>query len=106
MKKYIVYDNTDHKVGIPFNSYKEAETYKIIYGRQDWKIRLINIISRRKSTERQKAAVEFIEMWCGVEFQGNIDDFYEVSDFIADYLVVAKEIADDARASYYSNFDF
>ena len=38
MKKYIVYDSTDHKVGIPFTSYKEAEAYKVIYGRPDWKI--------------------------------------------------------------------
>lgn len=36
MKKYIVYDTTDHPVGVPFNTWEDAETYKIVYGRPDW----------------------------------------------------------------------
>ena len=102
MKKYIVYDNTGNKVGIPFNSYKEAETYKIIFGRPDWKVSLIHVESSRKSTERQRRAVEFIEFWCDMKYQGNINDFYEVSDFLSDYLIIAKDIASDAESSYFS----
>lgn len=102
MKRYIVYNTVGDKVGIPFASYKEAEVYKAVYGKPDWKIRLIHVASSRKSTEKQKAAVEFIELWCDIKYQGDINDFYEVSDFLSDYLVIAKEVADDASASYNS----
>ena len=34
--------------------------------------------------------------------EGNINDFYEVSDFLADYLDTAKEIAEDATSAYWS----
>ena len=43
-----------------------------------------------------------VEEWCDITFEGNINDFYEVSDFLADYLDTAKEIAEDAAASYWS----
>lgn len=91
MKKYIVYDTTGNPVGVPFNTWKDAETYKIVYGRPDWTVKLAHIHIDRKSTERQRRAVSF---------EGNINDFYEVSDFLADYLDTAKEIAEDAAASY------
>ena len=100
MKKYIVYDTTGNPVGVPLNTWEDAETYKMIYGRPDWIIRLSIIRIDRKSTERQRRAVSFVEEWCNISFEGNIDDFYEVSDFLADYLDTAKEIAEDADASY------
>lgn len=102
MKKYIVYDTTSSPVGVPFNTWKEAETYKIVYGRPDWTIKLVSIHIDRKSTERQRRAVSFVEEWCNISFEGNINDFYEVSDFLADNLDIAKEIASDAEASYWS----
>lgn len=102
MKKYIVYDTTDHPVGVPFNTWEDAETYKIVYGRPDWPIKLVTIERKRRSTEKQKKAVSFIEEWCDVPFGGNINNFYEVSDFIGDYLDTAKEIAADAASSYWS----
>ena len=102
MKKYIVYDTTGNPVGVPLNTWEDAETYKMIYGRPDWIIRLSIIRIDRKSTERQRRAVSFVEEWCNISFEGNIDDFYEVSDFLADYLDTAKEIAEDADASYWS----
>lgn len=102
MKKYIVYDTTDHPVGVPFNTWKDAETYKIVCGRLDWTVKLAHIHIDRKSTEKQRRAVSFVEEWCNVSFEGNINDFYEVSDFLADYLDTAKEIASDAAASYWS----
>ena len=38
----------------------------------------------KKSSEKQKNTVQFIENWCSITFEGNINDFYEVSDFISD----------------------
>ena len=102
MKKYIVYDATGNPVGVPFNTWEDAETYKMIYGRPDWIVRLSIIHIDRKSTERQRRAVSFVEEWCNISFEGNIDNFYEVSDFLADYLDTAKEIAEDATSAYLS----
>lgn len=102
MKKYIVYDTTGNPVGVPFNTWKDAETYKIVCGRLDWTVKLAHIHIDRKSTEKQRRAVLFVEEWCNISFEGNINDFYEVSDFLADYLDTAKEIASDAAASYWS----
>ena len=102
MKKYIVYDTTGNPVGVPFNTWEDAETYKMIYGRPDWIVRLSIIRIDRKSTERQRRAVSFVEEWCNISFEGNIDDFYEVSDFLADYLDIAKEIAEDATSAHWS----
>lgn len=105
MKKYIVYDTTGNPVGVPFNTWEDAETYKMIYGRPDWIIRLSIIRIDRKSTERQRRAVSFVEEWCNISFEGNIDNFYEVSDFLADYLDIAKEIAEDATSAYWSTIN-
>ena len=102
MKKYIVYDTTGNPVGVPFNTWEDAETYKMSYGRPDWIVRLSIIRIDRKSTERQRRAVSFVEEWCNISFEGNIDDFYEVSDFLADYLDIAKEIAEDATSAHWS----
>lgn len=105
MKKYIVYDATGNPVGVPFNTREDAETYKMIYGRPDWIIRLSIIRIDRKSTERQRRAVSFVEEWCNISFEGNIDNFYEVSDFLADYLDTAKEIAEDTTSAYWSTIN-
>ena len=102
MKKYIVYDTTDHPVGVPFNTWEDAETYKIVYGRPDWSIKLVTIERKRRNTDRQKRAVSFIEQRCNIEFEGDVNDFYEVSDIIRDYPDTAKEIAADAESSYWS----
>lgn len=56
----------------------------------------------KKSTKKQKNTVHFIESWCDITFEGNINDFFEVSDFISDYLDIAKEVALDAITSYTS----
>lgn len=100
--KYIVYDRTGHPVGVPFNNYKDAATYKTIYGRQDWTIKTVNIKLTRKSTNRQKAAVTFVEEWLDIDFEGNLDDFYEVSDFLAEYLQLAKDQYEEAKCEYES----
>lgn len=60
----------------------------------------------RKPTKRMIAAVAFCE--CIIDdcsFDGNIDDFNEVSAFLNENLDDAKARAEDAVSSYYSNFD-
>ena len=105
MKRYVVYDTTGNPVGVPFNKWKDADVYRIVYNRPDWTIKQVTIHTDRKSTARQRAAVKFVEQWCDTTFEGFLDDYYEVSDFLADHLDTAKEIANDATASYLSMID-
>lgn len=111
--KYIVYDTTNRPVGVPFNSYEDAATYKIIYGRQDWKIVTINqsdILRQQKrvSTQRQRAAVKYCCAWLEIEFDGDINNFYDCSDFLSEYLDSAKDKEDLVRelACEYESEDF
>lgn len=57
------------------------------------------------TTKRQKLAVNFCEEVLNTTFERDINNFNEVSLFLALHLDQAKIIADDARESYYSNFD-
>lgn len=101
MERYIVLDSTGNKVGIPFKEWKEASIYKTIYGRQDWKITKVKITeSNRRSTERQIAAVHFCESWLNVEFTGDITNFYEVSEFLSEYLEEAKMLYTEIKSEY------
>lgn len=54
------------------------------------------------TTNRQKAAVHFCEQWLNITFEGDINNFQQVSYFLSIYLDEAKEIANDACASYWS----
>lgn len=58
------------------------------------------------TTEKQKRAVRFCELWLEIEYKGDIEDFDSVSSFLYDHLDIAKSISEDATASYYSNFDY
>ena len=58
------------------------------------------------TTDRQKAAVNFCEEWLNVTFEGDINDFQQVSNFLSIYLDEAKIVSEDAIESYYSNFDY
>ena len=97
---YNVYDRT-HQVIASFRSLGEAQKYKEVMGRPDW------YIPSRKSTPRQRAAVE----WCQSvfdaignpqPFKGNIQLFEDCSNYLGVYLDSAKVILDDAM----SGFDF
>lgn len=85
-----------------FPTYKQAMTFKIANGRMDWNIKKIE----KQVTNRQKRAIYFIESWLKIKFNGNINNFYDVSSFLSDYLGEAKSIAEDAYASYYSWNDY
>ena len=56
------------------------------------------------TTNRQKVAVRFCETWLDISFEGDINNFNQVSNFLSTYLDAAKAICEDAVSSYYSNF--
>ena len=53
-----------------------------------------------KSTERQRAAVHFCEQWLNITFEGNINNRFEVSIFLGEYLQEAKNLYDEIRCDY------
>lgn len=54
------------------------------------------------TTNRQKAAVHFCEQWLNITFEGNINDFQQVSYFLSIYLDEAKSIYNEVRCEYES----
>lgn len=95
--KYNVYDSLGNILK-SFNSIKEAQSFLISNNRYDWNIKIAK--SNKKSTERQRAAVHFCEQFLNVEFTGNINDFYQVSDFLSEYLEDAKRMYEELLCEY------
>lgn len=54
------------------------------------------------TTNRQRAAVHFCEQWLNVTFEGNINDFQQVSYFLSIYLDGAKRLYNEVRCEYES----
>ena len=54
------------------------------------------------TTKRQRAAVHFCEQWLNITFEGNIEDKYQVSIFLGEYLQEAKDLYDEVRCEYES----
>lgn len=54
------------------------------------------------TTDRQKAAVHFCEQWLNITFNGNIENRYEVSAFLGEYLQEAKDLYNELRCEYES----
>lgn len=52
------------------------------------------------TTPRQKAAVHFCEQWLNVTFEGDINNFNEVSEFLSEYLEDAKITATEISCEY------
>lgn len=52
------------------------------------------------TTNRQKAAVHFCEQWLNITFNGNIENRYEVSAFLSEYLQEAKDLYNELRCEY------
>lgn len=101
-RKYVVYDTTGNPVGVPFKTIREAEEYKAFNRRFDWTVRLIDINIWRESTPKQRDALTFCEGVLGIQFEGNRYDFYDVSDFLSEYLEEAKQVARELTCSYSS----
>ena len=52
------------------------------------------------TTNKQKAAVQFCEQWLDITFEGNIEDKYQVSMFLSEYLQEAKDLYNEIRCEY------
>ena len=52
------------------------------------------------TTKRQRAAVHFCEQWLNITFEGNIEDKYQVSVFLGEYLQEAKDLYNEVRCEY------
>lgn len=52
------------------------------------------------TTDRQKAAVHFCEQWLNITFNGDIEDKYQVSIFLGEYLQEAKDLHNELRCEY------
>ena len=52
------------------------------------------------TTKRQRAAVHFCEQWLNITFEGNIEDKYQVSIFLGEYLQDAKDLYNEVRCEY------
>ena len=101
MKKYIIYDSTGTIVAT-LTTMRDALDFKHIRGNNTWTIKIIEPLKNKQSTERQKSAVKFVEEWLNITFTGNINDFYEVSDFLSEYLDEAKQMYDEVYNEYTS----
>lgn len=52
------------------------------------------------TTNRQKAAVHFCEQWLDITFNGDIENRYQVSIFLGEYLQEAKDLYNELRCEY------
>ena len=52
------------------------------------------------TTSRQKAAVHFCEQWLNVTFNGDINNFQQMSNFLSEYLEEAKNLYDEVKYEY------
>ena len=55
---------------------------------------------RNIPTDRQKAAVHFCEEWLNITFEGDIENKYQVSLFLQEYLQDAKNLYDEVKCEY------
>lgn len=100
--KFIIKDSYGNPIA-SFRDRKSAEEFRLSKNSKC----TIDSPLTRQSTEKQKSAVAFCEMCLkNVEFKGDINNFYQCSAFLEQYLEYAKIIYDEACESYYSNFDY
>ena len=52
------------------------------------------------TTDRQKASVHFCEQCLNITFNGDIEDRYQVSIFLGEYLQEAKDLYNELRCEY------
>lgn len=52
------------------------------------------------TTPKQKAAVTFCEKMLDVEFTDNIEDKFQVSEFLSEYLQEAKDLYNELVCEY------
>jgi hypothetical protein len=88
---YSIFDSYGEWVG-SFPTYKAAMTYIISRNRYDWRIK------QKQVTEKQKRAVQFCESMLNISFNGNLNDYNQVSKFLSNNLDSAKIIYEECLA--------
>lgn len=83
-----------------FPTYKQASNFLI--NKTGWRILCNNIANYKRPTQKMLADLDFIEYILGIKFEGNRKDFYEVSDFLSEYLADAKYYALDLEGGAFS----
>lgn len=66
---------------------------KIVYKNERYKMRSM-------TTDKQKAAVHFCEQWLNIDFNGDINNFEQVSEFLSEYLQEAKNLYEEISCEY------
>lgn len=98
-----VIDDTDHLVRT-FNTYKEADNFRIVNSRPDWKLTVcymsIYNTSDYKSSDKQQAAVNWTSHILGIEFTDDINSGLACSEFLSQYLEIAKQTYNELKAEY------
>lgn len=101
--KYIIQDTEGNSI-VSFNNFSDAINAKaILYRRPDWAI--LSVESKiqytpRQSTPKQVAAVRFCENLDFPEFTGNLDNFYDCSSYLSEYLEQAKSMYQELSCEY------
>lgn len=97
--KYIIQDTEGNSIA-SFNNFNDAISAKaILYQRPDWSILSIQP-EFRKSTPKQKSAIEFCQEMDFPEFTGNLDNFYDCSSYLSEYLEQAKSMYQELSSEY------
>lgn len=52
------------------------------------------------TTDKQKATVHFCEQWLNVTFEGDINNFRQVNNFLSEYLEEAKLLYNEIACEY------
>lgn len=89
-KLYRVLDTEGNFIS-KFATYNEAFGFKMLANRPDWIIRKARTY-KKKVTDKMKNTVAFIESITPYKFDGDIEEFSEVFNFIGSYLDYAKEL--------------
>lgn len=85
--KYVVINTNSHCVRY-FETYQEANNFRVSRN-SDW--RVVGYI-KCKPTRKQQGAIRWIENILRIKFTGQINSGEEVSKFLDEYLVLAKEL--------------
>lgn len=58
------------------------------------------------TTDRQKRAVQYCEDWLHIKFNGDLNNYKEVFNFLSENLESAKDIALEASCDYYAEYGY
>lgn len=93
--KYILIDSVNRIIR-SFNTYSEADNFRIVEKRPDWLI----VRTSTPSTLRQIAAVHFCESILNIQFTGDINNKVQCSNFLSIYLADAKQLYVELSCEY------